>query len=313
MKRKRICILVMALVFLGLLAIFRHELFQFGVEAYLNQTLSQKGWKFDYKNVQVRRDGISFSGVSLKTGEPLAECQVEVIDILVKHKKGFQFDVGVSVRAPFISLRRESQGELALADVLKFSHLKMEVDGGEVEFVGGKEKEHFYFSVASDEKRRRLGVVSLSRAKGDLPQVKMKLYEWPEELIVELELHEADLPWLNQMRGLVYEDEWDIVEGVASGHVWFGFLNDGTISQINGNLRVLNASGKHEENGLQGKVEAISVDLSYPNFALAVDVKGGRIGCRDVNTGLDFALCDLNGRLNFHSFRDSEILLKGVA
>lgn len=324
MRNKKILAFALVLSSVGILVFFRHAIFQFGVEAFLNAKIANKDWRFDYERIELKKDRISFSHIKLETKEPFANGHIDCVDIIMKRGRGLSFEVGIRLDSPFISLKSGEAEGFSFLDYAtsSFAHRKIDIEGAEIEWIGEKEPAKVYFSLMSDENRRTLGTFYLSDKppNKESANVVFKLYEWPEEWIVELELQEASLPWMNRFfkQG---EYQWDVIQGTANGHLWLGFLKNGEISQVNANLRVAEVEGFHEKNGLQANIETLSLDMLYPNgkrrenfwqnVFVKLDVKGGRIGCKDEKTEVDFALCDLNGHLNFQSFKDSEILLQG--
>ena len=119
---------------------FRHDLFQLGVSRYF-------GWKFGYEKICVNGKGISFAKVRFAKED--AECLIENLDLFISHRKGFWFDVSAKVHAPLISVKREGKGDFSLHDLMR---IKLDIDEGEVRFLGGAEREHVYFSWVSQEK-----------------------------------------------------------------------------------------------------------------------------------------------------------------
>ena len=316
------------LVCLALGFSFRHWIFQLGVETYLNSKVPEKNWQFEYERVSLKKGQISFFNITLVTKVPLVECQIERVDLIVKHRGGIHFDFGMKIQAPFISLKQDSESSFSLLDYAKspFSRLKVDIEEAEVQFIGESEPTKIYFSLVSDEKRRALGTFYLSNKllARENSNIAMKLYEWPEELILELEFQEASLSWMSQLTRLAKDNKWakwNVSKGALNGHLWLGVTKNGVVSQANATLRVTDVACAHEENGLQADIESLLIDTTYPsgkkgeifwqNCALKMDIKGGKIGCRDDEANVDFAICDLSGHLNFHSFKDSEILLKG--
>ena len=327
-EKKRVIFLWALALLVLLLFLFRHSLFQFSVETVLNFKTPGKKWKFEYEKVALKKGRISFGGITLETKEAFAECAIKRADLTLKHRRGLRFDMGLKIDSPLISIKSEAGGGFSFLDYLQspFSHLKLDVSDAEVLFLGDDDPTKVFFSLVSDEERRALGTFYLSDQplNQEAPPVTMKLFEWPEEWIVEFEFGDASLRWMNLLSKLSSESEfgkWNISNGVLGGHLWLGIAKAGSISQANATLRVTDTHGEHAENGICADIESLIIDTSYPsgkkadlfwqNFSLKFDVKGGKLACRDEKANIDFALCDVSGHLNFHSFKDSEILLKG--
>ncbi len=305
---------------MGATLFFRHEMFQFGVEAFLNSKTPGIDWKLDYDRVKIKKGEIWFSRVSLKSQQ--VEALIERADLKLQWRKWFRFDFGLNIKAPYILIKQDDKSSFSILDYADSSlgHVKFDIEEGEAVFVSHEKEERVYFSLASEEQRRALGEFHFSDkplTKGR-PNISLKLYEWPEEWMVELEMAEANLAWVNQVVTL---SEWNLQKGTVDGRLLLGIAKDGSVSQVNATLRFANLIGAHEKNGIYSEIESLLVDTSYPNgkkggifwqnSALKLDVKGGKIGCRDEKTNIDFAVCDLSGHVNFHSFKDSLILLQG--
>jgi hypothetical protein len=328
LKKKYFIVLVFLFSCLSAGFFLRHELFQIGVEAFLNRKISGKGWKFNYEKIVVKKGQISFCNISLTTKKPFVECEIEKIDLNVKHRKGLRFDIGLRIQTPYITVKEESGKDFSLSDYIasSFTHSRIDIEDAELVFLGNEEPTRVYFSLVSDELRRSLGTFYISHkplAKEN-HGLAVKLYHWPEEWIFEFEFLEASLSWMNQLVKICHLGEshkWEVTKGLLNGHLWLGLLKNGSISQAHANLKVRDAHGVHEENGINADLDSLIIDASYPsgkkgeifwqNFALKLDVKGGKIECRDQETNVDFALRDLSGHINFHSLKDSEILLNG--
>ncbi len=328
LKKKFFIALTCLFVFLSGGFFFRHELFQIGVESFLNSKIPGKGWQFNYDKVGVKKGQISFCNITLTTKKPFVECDIGKIDVNIKHRKGFHFDVGVRVETPYVTVKEESGESFSFLDYISssFAHMRVDVEDAELVFLGKEEPTRVYFSLASDELRRSLGTFYLSHkpfAKEN-QGIAIKLYDWPAEWIFEFEFLEASLSWMNQLIKICHFNEshkWGVTKGLLNGHLWLGLLKNGSVSQAHANLKVRDAHGVHEENGINAELDSLIIDASYPsgkkgevfwqNFALKLDVKGGEIECRDEKTSFDFAVRNLSGHINFHSLKDSEILLNG--
>ncbi len=301
---------------------------QLGIEIYLNVRVPGKGWKLEYDHSYVKNGQISFSNVKLISRSAFLECEIERVDLIIKHRIGIKFDYGLRIQSPYISLKEGSGKGFSLSEFANssFARLKIDVTDAEVSLIGKGDPAKIYFSLTSDEERRALGTVALSNLplKAGTPNVLMKLFEWPEEWIFELEFHESSLSWLAQMGKAFAGDSfpnWKVSDGEINGRLWLGLTNNCELSQANTTLRLTDVHAIHEENGLQVDIESLLVDTTYPNgkkngyfwqnLALKLDVKGGRIDCLDEKTNVDFSLCNLSGFINFHSIKDSEISLQG--
>jgi hypothetical protein len=318
--KKRFLVLYAFVVCMGAILFFRHEMFQFGVEAFLNCKAPGSDWKLDYDRVAIKNGEICFFRVTLKSQQ--IETVIERADLKLKHRKGLRFDFGLRIKAPYVFIKQDDASPFSILDYAdsSFSHVKVDIDEGEAVFVSEKKEERVYFSLTSDEQRRALGEFHFSDKPltKERPNVVLKLYEWPEEWMVELEFAEANLPWINQV---VRASDWSLTKGTVDGRLLLGIAKAGVISQVNATLRFAHVSGADEKNGIYSEIESLLIDTSYPtgkkggifwqNSALKLDISGGIIGCKDEKTNIDFAVCDLSGHVNFHSFKDSLILLQG--
>ena len=306
----------------------RHQILQLAIEVYLDVRVPGNGWKIDYDHSYVKNGQISFSNVKLASKSAFLECEIERVELVVKRRSGIKFDYGLKVQSPCISLKEGGSNSFSLAEFANssFSRMKIDVYDGEVSLIGKEDPTKFYFSLASDEERRALGTLSLSSipSQKGAPNVCMKLFEWPEEFIFELEFQDCLLSFLSQMGKAFAGDSfpnWNVSHGEINGRLWLGLAKTCELREANASLRITDAHATHDVDGLDVSIDSLLVDTTYPNgkkggyfwqnLALKLDIKGGRIGCRDEKTNVDFALCNLTGNLNFHSIKDSEILLKG--
>lgn len=328
LKKKYLIGVTAFFLFLGGGFFFRNEIFQFSVESFLNAKIPGKGWQFNYDHVVIKKGEISFRNISLTTKKPFIACDIDKVDLHIKHRKGIRFDVGFKVQSPYITVKAGCEEKFSSFDALfsLFGRVSVDIDDGEVVFLGNEEPTRVYCSLVSDELRRSLGTFNFSDKPLDKETggVLVKLYDWPAEAIFELEFLEASLSWMNQL-SKIFEikqfTDWNVTRGLLNGHLWLGVLKNGSVSQAHTNLKVQDVEGVHEENGILANLDSLVLDASYPsgkkgevfwqNFSLKLDVKGGEIACRDEKTNVDFAVRELNGHINFHSLKDSEILLNG--
>ncbi|MBM3193623.1 MAG: hypothetical protein FJZ59_05270 [Chlamydiae bacterium] len=328
LKKKYLVGLTVFLFFLAGGFFFRNEIFQFGIESFLNAKIPGKGWQFRYERVVVKKGQVSFCNISLTTKKPFVSCDIEKVDLHIKHRKGFHFDIGLRVQAPYLSVKAGGKEKFFSLDHLfsSFPRVRIDIDDAEVVFLGNEEPIRVYCSLVSDELRRSLGTFCFS----DKPLGKenegvlVKLYDWPQESIFEFEFSKVSFSWMNCLIKIFQIDksyDWNITRGLLDGHLWLAVLKDGSVSQAHLNLKIHDVEGIHEENGIYTNLDSLFLDASYPsgkkgevfwqNFTLKLDVKGGEIECRDEKTNVDFAVRDLSGHINFHSLKDSEILLNG--
>jgi len=332
---KQIVITIMAASTLLLFTHFRHVLFQCGVEVYLNMKYPvEGGWKLDYEKISFLKDRVSFSEIKLASKRQLVEIRLEKLDLVCKSFKTISFDHGIFCNNPEIDIyRSEGESDISFSKILQMSlsNYQIDIDKGQVFFHDSDKVTPVYFSLISDEKQRSLGTFYLCDNPDviEQAQVMMNVCQWPQELIFEFEMQDANVAWISEISSHFLTKEkapWEITKGTLNGHLWLGLTGEGQISQMTSILCASEVALIDEENGLEVFSEELSFDYSYParkkndkihseiwwqNSVLKAQVKGGKIGFKDPESMIDFALCDLVGDVNFSSFKDSEINLQG--
>lgn len=303
MIRKYLVAAVSCLVIL-LAVLFRHPLLEWGVECALNMKYPlDGGWKFHYGDLAFERDRIVFKEITLASKREHAKAEMERLSLVCRKWKGLHVDLAVSIENANARLD-QSEGELAFQP--SSGGFKVDIDRATVELIDQKGSTIVHGSLISEDRRRTF---YLSHAEENSMGVMMKLHEWPEDLIVELEVQDADVAWLSRIFAFFQREKgrgWEITKGRIGGHLWLS-----TKGQTTANFTLKDLAAVHEQNGLECITQELSFDLSYPSLTLKSKVEGGKLAFKDPRTGIDFALCDLSGSVNFNSFKDSEIELKG--
>lgn len=331
---KQIVITTIAASLLLLFTCFRHVIFQYGVEVFLNAKCPvEGGWKISYGKIAFFKNRISFLDIELATKKELVAIRLEKLDLVWKSLRRLSLDHVVVCNNPIIDVyRSEGESKFNLQKLLQapLSRYKIDIDVGQIYFHDQDSVTPVYFSVVSDEKKRSLGTFYLCDHSDVIgrAQVMMNVCLWPEEVIFELEMQDADVAWMSKItshfvpRG---QPMWEIKEGNLNGHLWLGIGENGQMHQITSILSATSVFAVDAANGLEIFTEEFAFDFSYParkrnemhfdvwwqNSVLKAQIKGGKIGFKDPKTMTDFALCDLAGNVNFSTFKDSEINLQG--
>jgi hypothetical protein len=312
----------------------RHQIFRFGVEGWLNSKYAvEGGWDFSYERILFERDRITFLGVGLHSRAGDLALESEKVDLIARSFSGLKVDFALSFKNPLVSLDKTKNPHLfAIQGLLNgsSSSFKMDVEGGHCKLIEKGEITNLYFSLVSDETQRSFGSLYLSSE----PQIKessnllIKLYRWPQECIAELEMKDIDFCWFTHVARFFAghkEKEWKVGKGVVDGRLWIGLDPTGKLTQTTALVHVNEFSATLEEEGMTFSTEEISWDFSYPggkkltervdvwwqNSTLKSRIQGGYVGFKDPSGPYQFSLYDISGDVNFSSFKDSEIHLKG--
>ncbi len=324
-------LVVFALLMVGAV---RHQIFRFGVEGWLNTKYGvDGGWEFSYDRILLERDRVIFLGVGLHSRVGNLSLESEKVDLIAKNFSGLKVDFALFLKNPVLSLDTTKSPHLfAMDGILNSSSLsmKMDVEGGHCRLIEQEGITDLYFSLVGDETQRSFGSLYLSPEPQDKESANLlvKLYRWPQECIAEMEMQDVDFPWLTNVARFFVghkEDEWKVEKGVVDGRLWIGLDPLGKLTQTTALVHVNEFSAVLEKEGITFSTEEISWDFSYPggkkltervdiwwqNSTLKSRVQGGNVGFKDPRGPYQFSLYGISGDVNFSSFKDSEIHLKG--
>lgn len=325
----------MTLSLVALVIVFRHSLACLGIQTYLNYKMKgYGGWHARYQRATLDRNGLAFHDVMLATHEAGATAQIDTCRCLIEWDRGLHMRMRFEIDHPSIAVQRlRGEGDFALASLMQGPLEKHRVDirDGVVKFVDEAGEVQVYFSLEGDDKRRSVGVFYLSE---EIPSqnraaAMVKLYQWPQELIVESEFEQTSALWLTRIVKFFHPEtlhEWEGWQGIVRGHSWIGFNDQGEVVQTTANIEVEDFECRRASGDLEVKIEEMSLDVSFPSggkkiekkqvwwqsLALKSMLKGGRARFQDQEWGADFTLSDIGGTLNFSTFKDSRIELKGL-
>ncbi len=334
LPKKRWIVLLSCLVVISSFYLFRNQLFRTSVEAYLGMKMrGYGGWKFSYEHAELRRDGISFKKVSLKTRGVGATVAVQNLACIIEKENGFHFNIRFLIEEPVIEVEKLHQGEdFALASLMQgpLEKYKVDISDGLIKFVDAEGRADIYFSLEGDHTRRSVGVFYLSEKspRESKATAMVKLYQWPKELIIESELEGASLVWLSRIVNFFEPNslkDWCGLQGVISGHSWIGFDDQGQILQTKGVLGVNSFACARKSGDFELKMGEMSLDFSFPSGGKRIDKRetwwqslalksqliSGEAHFKDSEWGADFTISEIGGSLNFSTFKDSQIELKG--
>jgi hypothetical protein len=316
-----ICTFLLAAVFL------RHNIFQFSIQTYLNFKSDQHKWCVNYSSVQFRKGIIKFYDLKIDTKDKTFQSSVDVLDVKFKHQKKFKFDLSLFFHEPNLSIRQDfkigsNRSHFNLASISK---VKIDAKDGKLNCFGNDNFKTLFFSLKSSDEPRALSTLYLSDSDqaGGLNQVVAKLFAWPEELMAEIDFQNTPLNFVDGLLKFLDSDDlvrWNFMKGGLNGRVWLSFSPNYKVRQLNVNLRASDVIVIQPEKGLSFDIGHLSFDVKYPkgmndgsflqNTALNLDIRSGKINCIDPTYNIDFQVADIQGSLNFHSFKDSQIALK---
>ncbi len=332
--KKKWIVLLSAAIVISSGVVFRRPIFCKGIETYLGVKMSgYGGWKFNFKNVSLKYNRLDFNEVDLKTKGVGARIHIDKLSAVFEWKKGINFDFRFVVEEPIIEVEKvDSKSEFTLASIMQgpLERHKVDITDGLIKFVDAEGKVDLYFSLDGDHQRRSVGVFYLSETPPGEKDVSamVKLYQWPKELIVESELKNSRIVWLSRIVNFFQPnclEDWGNLEGVVSGHSWIGFDQSGLVIQTTANIEVENFSCERKSGEFALTMQDLSLDFSFPSggkkieqretwwqsLALKSKIIGGVARFKDAEWGADFTLSDIDGTLNFSTFKDSNIELKG--
>lgn len=320
------------------LAFFRHEVFSFALRSYLNiQMPVEGGWQFHYDHAGRARNKIGFSGIDLWNRDRSVELHIHHLDLNFSGLRKGTLKPKILISHPELNIEKNGGSSGFDVSFSKIAHSPLakwmiDIEEGKIFLKeDGCDPIPIFLSLTSDAKRRSVGSFMLSHQEDLLthPDLGLKLYTWPREVIMELELQDGNLPWMakvlrffNVSNRLLNEVE----QGEVNGRLWMGLYPDGVISQLTGALRASEFIATNEEKDIETSFYDVHVDVSYPsgkrlktaddrfswqNCVLKSQVKGGVIHYKDPKESNEYALCDLSGTVNFNSFKHSEIYVKG--
>lgn len=332
-KKKWIVLLSLSLV-LSSAIVFRKPLFKASVETYLGLKMpGYGGWKFSYRKIKLRKNRLVIDDIDLKTKGVGTQVHLNKLSAVVERAGGINLALRFEIEEPVVEVERvESQSDFSLASIMQgpLERYKVDVSDGLIKFVDAEGRVDLFFSLEGDAQRRSIGVFYLSEAPVGEKDVSamVKLYQWPKELIIESELRDARVVWLSRIVNFFQGgalDEWKNLEGVVSGHSWIGLDPKGGINQTTANIDVESFSCESKAGDFGFKMDELSLDFSFPSggrkidqkdvwwqsLALKSQIQGGVARFKDADWGADFTLSDIEGTLNFSTFKDSQIQLKG--
>lgn len=333
--KRRWVVLISCLVIMTSLYVFRYPIFRTSVETYLSMKMrGYGGWKFSCEHVKLKRDGICFNQVSFKTRGVGATVAIQNLGCIFEKSRGLHFKLRFLIEEPIIEVEKLRQGEdFTLASLMRgpLEKYKVDISDGLIKFVDAEGRADIYFSLEGDDQRRSAGVFYLSERspRESKASAMVKLYQWPKELIIESELESASLIWLSRIVNFFEPNslkDWCGLQGVISGHSWIGFDDQGQILQTKGDLEVNSFACARKSGEFELKMEEMSLDFSFPSGGKRIDKKeawwqslalksqlvGGEARFKDAEWGADFTISEIGGSLNFSTFKDSQIELKGL-
>lgn len=329
-------VIVFTVVFSALLSlvIFRHNVFCFAVEKYINiKYRIEGGWDFGYDSIRLEKDRMVFANVVLKSQNDRIDFTVDRLELIVKNFSWFRFDIGLNAHSPLVNITKTVDGSgVSLANILNSSlgKVKVDVNQGLCRLIDQEDVTNVYFSLISDEKHRSLGAFYLSSNSNieSNANLMIKPYQWPQEFISEFEMQDVDVRWLSKLWAFFHvnsEKEWTIKKGSLDGRLWLGLTYEGKLNQTTASLSLSDFDATIETDGLAfaathldwefsypgGKKLPVDVDMWWQNSVLKSKVEGGSLSFSDPQTQLNFGISDILGEVNFSSFKDSDINLKG--
>ncbi len=333
LRAKRIIVTFCALASFLIVFGFRHQIFMSGVEWFLNHNyIVDGGWKFRYEDVLFERGSLSFSNATISANKSSIDIEVEQLCIIWKKSRFFNLDVCFIFNDPLIKLYKSECDNKTTPDKIinsSLSKYNIDINKAKLQLNNGSVVTNVYFSMRSDPNVKSMKTFYLSDIDDLNSKIMVKLYMWPNELISECEMQDVDIVWASKITSFFKKELMkcrNIKSGMLSGHLWVGIDSDGRLKETTSILSVNNFISTDDGNGLEFKAEELKLDFSYPSrkkvemremdswwkkSTLKGDVVGGEIGFKDVKSKIDFSICDISGSVNFNSFKDSDIYLKG--